>query len=124
MAGRDKASLSELGAGLTKNDIQISWVESGAKGIAMMAEINFDLIVADEVLGDMTGLEFIRGAVSQNPMVNCAAISSLPPEDYHEASEGLGIMMQLPVRPGEEYAAILLDNLKNIWKQYKIDRVQ
>ncbi len=50
-----------------------------------------------ENLGDMTGLEFIRAIVSKRPMVNCAAISSLASEDFHEASEGLGILMQLPV---------------------------
>ena len=62
----------------------------------------------------MTGLEFIEKVISKRPMVNCAAVSSLLPADFHEASEGLGILMQLPVRPDQEQAEKLLRQLKNI----------
>ena len=71
-------------------------------------------VVTDENLGDMTGLEFIKTVITQKPMVNCAAVSALLPEDFHEASEGLGILMQLPVRPGPEYAKELVEHLKSI----------
>jgi len=114
LAGRDQASLAALKNGLTTNDVQITRAESGAIGLSMIAEDNFDLVVADENLGDMTGLEFIRAIVSKRPMVNCAAISSLTPEDFHEAGEGLGILMQLPVNPDQEHAAMLLGQLKSI----------
>ena len=86
----------------------------------MIAEDDFDLVVADENLGDMTGLEFIRAIVSKRPMVNCAAISSLTPEDFHEAGEGLGILMQLPVSPGQKHAEMLLEQLKSILNSMKI----
>ena len=36
------------------------------------------------------------------------------PGDFHEASEGLGILMQLPVDPGKKEADQLLDHLKRI----------
>jgi DNA-binding NarL/FixJ family response regulator len=86
----------------------------------MIAEDDFDLVVADENLGDMTGLEFIKAIVAKRPMVNCAAVSSLTPADFHEASEGLGILMQLPIRPGPEHAEKLLEQLKNILNTLKI----
>jgi two-component SAPR family response regulator len=88
--------------------------------MSMMAENDFDLVIADENLGDMTGIDFIRKVVSKKPMVNSAAISSLPPEDFHQASEGLGILMQLPVRPNEEDAARLLRHLDTILNAMKI----
>ena len=114
LAGRDKASLSALEAGFAKSDLYIAWVESGGNGMSMISESHFDLVVADEDLGDMTGLEFIQKITSKKPMVNCAAVSSLSPEDFHEASEGLGILMQLPVRPGQKQAEKLLNQLKTI----------
>ena len=114
LAGRDQASLAALKNGLTTNDVQITRAESGAIGLSMIAEDNFDLVVADENLGDMTGLEFIRAIVSKRPMVNCAAISSLSSEDFHDAGEGLGILMQLPVNPGQEHATMLLGQLECI----------
>lgn len=120
MAVRDKGSMSDLEAGLAGSDVQITRVDSGSNGMSMVSENMFDLVVTDENLGDMTGLEFIRKIVAKNPMVNCAAVSSLAPEDFHEVSEGLGILMQLPSRPGKEHAEILLDHLKKILNTMKI----
>jgi DNA-binding response OmpR family regulator len=120
LAGRDQTSLAALKAGLAKSDVHLIRAESGGIGLSMMAEDNFDLVVADEDLGDMTGLEFISAIVSKRPMVNCAAISSLSAEDFHEASEGLGVLMQLPLNPGREHAENLLDQLKKILNTMKI----
>jgi len=120
LAGRDKGSMFGLEAGLTGGDVQITRADSGSKGMSMIFENIFDLVVTDENLGDMTGLEFIRKIIAKNPMVNCAAVSSLGPGDFHEASEGLGILMQLPARPGKEHAERLLDHLKKILNTMKI----
>ena len=114
LASRDKATMSAFKAGLEENQVQTAWAESGSTAIAKLTEGNFDLVVTDENLGDMTGLEFIEKVISTKPMVNCAAVSSLLPADFHEASEGLGILMQLPVRPDQEQAEKLLRQLKNI----------
>jgi len=114
LAGRDQTSLTALKAGLAKSDVHIIRAESGGIGLSLLAEGKFDLVVADENLGDMSGLEFIRAVVSKLPLVNCAAVSSLAPEDFHEASEGLGILMQLPVSPGRKHAEMLLEQLKSI----------
>ena len=120
LAGRDHSSLTALRTGLTQSDIHIVRAVSGGTGLSMLAESNFDLVVTDENLGDMTGLEFIRTIVSKSPMVNCAAVSSLTSEEFHEASEGLGILMQLPVEPGQEHADMLLEQLKSILNTMKI----
>ena len=120
LAGRDQTSLAALEAGLTKGDVHISRAESGGSGLSKIAEGNFDLVVADENLGDMTGLEFIRAVVAKRPMVHCAAVSSLTPEDFHEAGEGLGILMQLPAHPGQDHAEMLLGQIKSILNMMKI----
>jgi len=120
LAGRDHSSLTALRTGLTKSDIHIARAVSGDTGLSMLAESNFDLVITDENLGDMTGLEFIRAIVSKRPMVNCAAVSSLTSEEFHEASEGLGILMQLPVEPGRKHADMLLEQLKSILNTMKI----
>ena len=62
----------------------------------------------------MTGLEFIKTVIAIKPMINCAAVSSFLPDDFHEVSEGLGILMQLPVNPGHKYAGKLLERLNKI----------
>jgi two-component SAPR family response regulator len=73
-----------------------------------------DLVVADETLGDMTGLDLIKRLVAINPLINCAAVSSLSKEAYHEASEGLGILMQLPPKPAGADGQRLMAHLNQI----------
>jgi len=114
LVGRDQTSLTVLKSGLAKSNVHLVHADSGGIGLSMATDSDFDLVIADEHLGDMTGLEFIKALVSKRPMVNCAAMSSLASEEFHEASEGLGILMQLPVRPGQEHAERLLEQLKNI----------
>ena len=111
----DKDSLSALASALAKHaDVELSWAESGGKALGLTSDTAVDLVVADERLGDMTGLEFARRLLSVNPMINCAAVSRLSPEEFHEASEGLGLLAHLPIRPGEVEAEELLQRLINL----------
>ncbi|MBW2610279.1 MAG: response regulator [Deltaproteobacteria bacterium] len=110
----DKYSLLELAKTLEKNDVDITWAESSSDALSMTSNTMFDLIIADEFLENMTGLEFIKKIVPVNPMLNCAVVSSLSQGDFHEASEGLGILMQLPVQLKEKDADELLQRLKTI----------
>jgi CheY-like chemotaxis protein len=111
----DEDALSKLASAITKHgDVDLSWAESGRQALDMISRAAVDLVVTDESLGDMTGLEFARQLLSVNPMVNCASVSSLSPEDFHEASEGLGLLAQLPIRPGEKQAKDLLQRLRSL----------
>jgi CheY-like chemotaxis protein len=111
----DKDSLSGLASALEKDDdVDLSWAESGARALEIISDTVVDLVVTDERLGDMTGIEFARRLLLVNPMINCASVSPLSPKDFHEASEGLGLLAQLPIRPGEEDAKDLLQCLKNL----------
>lgn len=111
----DKDAVSGLASALAKHrDVDLSWAESGSKALNMISESAVDLVVTDENLGDMTGLELAGRLLAVNPMVNCASVSSLSSEDFHEASEGLGLLMQLPIRAGEEQAEDLLRHLRQI----------
>jgi CheY-like chemotaxis protein len=114
LAGRDETALSDFKAALAENQALTAWAKSGSNAVARITEGKFDLVITDENLGDMTGLECIRKIVQINPMINSAAVSSLLPDNFHEASEGLGVLMQLPATPGRGQAAELLEKLKHI----------
>jgi len=112
---RDDHSLSMLCLALRgRDDIELEVSESGEKALTMLSSVAVDLVVAEEDLGDMTALEFARRLLKINPMINCAIVSSLPHEEFHEASEGLGIMAQLPKKPSAEDAEVLVKTLKQI----------
>ncbi len=115
LVSSEKDSLSDLASTLEKqNDADISRTETGGKALDMVLDGFFDLVVTDEMLKDMAGLKFAEKLVAVNPMINCAAVSPLSSKEFHEASEGLGLLMQLPVRPGKEHAKDLLERLRKI----------
>jgi CheY-like chemotaxis protein len=111
----NKASLSGLASALAEHgDVDLSWAESGEKALEIASDTAIDLVVTDERLGDMTGLEFAGRLLSVNPIINCASVSHLSPENFHEVSEGLGLMAQLPIQPSKEDAEELLQHLRHL----------
>ena len=94
--------------------VELSWVASGAEALQAIQDVLFDLVVTDEILEDMTGLELVRLLVKTSPMITCAVGSSLSSEEFHEASEGLGVLAQLPLHPGARQAHELLQRLAMI----------
>jgi len=95
-------------------DLDISCAESGGEALKMVLEKPVDLVVADEFLSDMTGLAFAKKLVSLNPMIYCACVSRLPSEVFHEKSEGLGLLMQMPPSPGSKHANNMMDSLNKV----------
>jgi len=102
-----------------KDDVELSRAATGQEALEVLSESPVDLVIVNEKIGDMTGIEFMKKLLMINPMINCAAVSPLSPEKFHEASEGLGVLMQLPVSPGKLDAENLLqrlNDLKNLLK--------
>ena len=99
---------------IKKNDVKLTWASTGQEALAAVSENPVDLVIVDETIEDMTGIEFMKKLLPINPMINYAAVSPLAPEEFHEASEGLGVLVQLPVDPGELEAEDLLKRLKNL----------
>ena len=114
LAGGNLASMPAFKTALEENGAQVTCLDLGQQTLGAVSEKNFDLLVADETLADMSGLELIESVIMSQPMLNCAAVSSLSKEDYHEASEGLGVLMQLPPAPGREDADALMKHLNKI----------
>ncbi len=116
IATPDKDSLLEFSTGFKKSDVEFTWVKKGEEVVSKINQKKFDLLIVDEMLSDITGIECLNKVVMENPFLNTAAISSLSPKDYHEATEGLGVLMQVPVKPGAEDGEKLQDYLNNILK--------
>ncbi len=115
LVGRDKNNFEDLKSALKGyEDIELGLSESGEQALAIIPGKAVDLVIADEDLGDMTGLELVKRILKINFMINFAVVSGLPHDEFHEASEGLGIMLQLPKRPGEKDAEELIKTLKLI----------
>lgn len=110
----NRSLFSDLAAAIQDLGGHIRWATSGGQAIERIGHQPVDLVVTDEQLGDMTGLEFIAGVVAVNPAINCATVSSLSDKAFHQASEGLGILMKLPPAPGRADAERLITRLDQI----------
>ncbi len=116
--------IDEFEAGLAASGAGILRCSSGAEALKIVREQrDIMLTVAAEKLADMSGLELVQKILAVNAMIGCAVVSQLSAADFHEESEGLGILMRLPVNPGGESAAELLAHLRRIGLIAQINRV-
>ncbi len=107
---RQAGNFSRLAEGLSDNKAnEIIWADSVTAAHAAAAGI--DLIIIDEKVDGQPGLDIAKDMIRVNAMANLALVSGLAPEEFHEASEGLGILAQLPLNPDEKDAELLLNAL-------------
>jgi DNA-binding response OmpR family regulator len=112
---KDFSRFAELVARLRReSDIELVPAATGAAGLTALKTQRIELVIVDEQLDDMDGIAFIKQVVKVNPLVNTALVSGLTADEFHEATEGLGVLMQLPSHPREIDAEALLTVLAKI----------
>ena len=99
-----------------RDDAWTTMVDAGAAALDMLSKTPVDLVVVDEALADMSGLELARQVAVRWPLTAVALVSTLEGEDFHETTEGLGILAQLPPRPGRTDARRLLETLVRVMR--------
>ena len=111
-----KGDFGKFGEALksAEKDISLQWVHSGAEALAVASEAIPELLVIDETLEDMDGLTLVRKLLGINAMINTALVSPLSSSEFHEATEGLGILNNLPIVPGEADAQDTLTRLVEV----------
>lgn len=67
------------------------------------------LVVVDEGLPDFPPLLLVLELIKVNAMINTAVLTALPEEEFHEKSEGLGVLAGLPLASGPDEARRILD---------------
>lgn len=92
----------------------LQWAESVDSGLKHASDSPPDLIIVDESVDNTAALEIARRIVTINALINLAVVSSLSDNDFHEAAEGLGILVQLPSNPQKQHATDLVEKLESI----------
>ena len=111
----DLTKFSALVTGLQRQpEIELLSAETGVAGLSLIKSKQIDLVIVDEQIGDMRGIAFVKQLVKINPLANTAIVSALTAEEFHEATEGLGVLMQLPIEPRDKDAGKLLATLEKI----------
>jgi DNA-binding NarL/FixJ family response regulator len=111
---RPKA-MQTFGAALSSNpEVYLQYVLSGPEALEAVRTASPDLVIIDTGLIDAEPLDLVKKLLLVNAMVNTAVVSPLSEEEFHEASEGLGVLGRLPDAPGESDATDLLRKLKAV----------
>lgn len=110
----EKEVFSPLESVFTENKITFEWAGTAKKAVAQLGEKKIDLVITDETLPDMAGRKLVETIIFKNPMIDCVVLSALTHDQFHEAYEGLGVLMQFPLEPDKRYARKLLDHMDRI----------
>ena len=108
---RFQVFFKELGQ---RSDINLSQVGSEQEAMSILSSQGGEVVIIGETLADVPALSFANTLAKKMPLVDCAMVSPLPHEDFHEATEGLGIFMQLSSDPGPDAAEKFLGKLQKI----------
>ena len=108
-------TLLPLVVGLSSDaEVHLEKVASGAEALRAVRTASPQLAVIDIGLPDTEPLPLVQELLTVNAMVNTAVVSPLSDAEFHEASEGLGILAHLPLQPGKGDAGGLLRKLRKI----------
>lgn len=115
MVTDNTAPLAALAAALEqRSGIEVRFAASAAAGRDFLQRQPVDLVIVDQWLDQESGIAFAKQLVKAHPLVNIAIVGSEDDESFHEATEGLGVLMQLPPQAGAVEAEKLLTVLDRI----------
>ena len=86
---------------------------SGAQALDLARDHSPDLVVLAESLGDMSYLEAVKELLKINAFLNTAVVTAMDEEEFHEQSEGLGILSGIRPDAGQKEIRGLL---KRLWE--------
>ncbi len=110
-----QGSISELAKDLSSDlEVCVDQVTSGAEALNTLRTKCPHLIIIDSGLPDTDALDLVRQVISVNAMVNTAVVSPLSDDDFHDKSEGLGVLCRLPLDPGPGEADGMLKKLRSV----------
>jgi len=99
-------------AALNKNGVETTLAPTGQAALEQAKNQPPALMVVDDTLPDIGPFALVTRLMEADAAILTAVVSGLPPEELHDAGEGLGILLALPRHPdaakaGELLAALL-----------------
>ncbi len=95
-------------------EVCLEQVTSGAEALSIVRTQCPHLVIIDSGPPDTETLDLVREMIRVNAMVNTAVISPLSDTEFHDESEGLGVLCRLPLEPGSNDSEALLQKLREI----------
>jgi DNA-binding NarL/FixJ family response regulator len=94
--------------------LEVVGLRTGAEVLNAAREKKVIAMVVDASMEDITGVALVREIIQINAMIHIAMASDQPEADFHEETEGLGILMQVPLTPDAAAADRLAASLRQL----------
>jgi len=107
ITGRRDA-LHEFALGLGKD---VEWTASAADVLDRAPTPPWQLVVVDAMTPGMEYKKFVMDLLRVNAMLNTVVITDMSPDEFHEDSEGLGVLCAVPSSPGWDDGARAMNQL-------------
>lgn len=95
-------------------EVCLDLAASRAEALKIVGTESPHLVIVDSGSWETDSLDLVREMITVNAMVNTAVVSSLSDEEFHDKSEGLGILCRLSPQPGENDSKALLQKLRGV----------
>jgi len=117
LVAKEQVLFAELAKMFAKEQrLNVTFIGSNREAMEVVTHNKVDVAIIADELPDSTGLQLVKDLVLENPFINCALVSALYPDEFHEATEGYGVFLQLPPLPGPDTAKKILTHLDKIYQ--------
>ena len=119
MALPDSGRLPGFADGLAQiKNVALTHAQTGMEAVnriaALPGEKRPHLVIFDDALADGPGSKLVTALMGVDAMILTALVSDMPHAEFHDKTEGLGILSQIPPTAGQKEAKDLVDKLKGL----------
>jgi len=114
VAASTMAGLEGFTEGLIDSGAEVAHARSGMAALEMAKVRTPALVIVESDLPNFSCFELVRELARINAAITTAVVSGLPPEEFHDRAEGLGVLKQIRPQPGRDDAHSVMAHLKRI----------
>ena len=102
-------------------ECRIDRANTGQEALSKVMDkaLNYDLVIVDKEVSGTSGKRWLSKIITANPMVNTALVSDLSDEDFHEDTEGFGVLMKISPSPDQSEAGHVVERLTKVLSLYQ-----
>lgn len=93
----------------------VEWSDSAEDVLGRASASAWKLLVVDAMMPGMDYKKFLMDLLRVNAMLNTVVVTDMGEDDFHEDSEGLGVLCAVPAEPGRDDGVRAADQLKLVF---------